>query len=275
MEESTKRFVVREGPWHWEGIVFGEGPEVLFAFHGFDNDADDLKVFEPALSPLYRIISVNLFFHGNSHSGLGPDEAHFDAAALKRLFGRMLEQLSVDRFSLLGFSLGGRICLELIALFADRIDQCYLLAADGLRISPWYRFLTRNPVGHRLFRNATDNPFLLLKLAGIFRKTGLVGEKQYKFAWSYFNTAEKRRMVYDVWTIFRWLLPDRKSVCQQIIANNLTIDLIFGKRDTVIPAFHAKEWKRSLKDRCRIHVTADGHNLLKPEIGALIARITR
>ncbi|MFM2135662.1 MAG: hypothetical protein RL021_1062 [Bacteroidota bacterium] len=273
MADSTKRFLVRQGPWRWECIVFGEGQRTLFAFHGFDNDADDLTIFQPSLSPLYRMVSVNLFFHGNSHSELSPDEAHFDTTALKDLFEQLLEQLSVERFSLLGFSLGGRICLELIGLFADRIDQCYLLAADGLRISPWYRFLTRNPLGHRLFQNATDNPSTFLKLAGFFRKTGLVGEKQYKFAWSYFNTQEKRKKVYDVWTIFRLLLPDRKSICQQIIANELTVDLIFGKRDSVIPAVHAKKWKRSLKDRCRIHVTDDGHNLLKQEIGALIARI--
>lgn len=275
MEDSTTRFVVREGPWQWECIVFGDGPRVLFAFHGFDNDAEDLKVFEPALSPLYRIISVNLFFHGSSHSEHDPVEARFDAGELKKLFDRLLERMKVNRFSLLGFSLGGRVCLELIDSYAERIDRVFLLAADGLRISPWYRFLTRHPIGHRWFKRATVDPGLFLKLATIFRKVGLVGEKQYKFAWSYFNTPEKRRKVYDVWMIFRWLLPDRTSICQRIMDEEVPVDLIFGRRDSVIPEMHAKAWKRILKDRCRVHVTEDGHNLLKPETGALLARLAQ
>jgi pimeloyl-ACP methyl ester carboxylesterase len=249
----------------------GQGPDTLFAFHGFDNDAEDFNVLLPALESRYRLVCVNLFFHGKSRPDIAAEKAVFDRKELAALFGKLLAELGQERFSLLGFSLGGRICLDLVTDFGGRIDRIFLLAADGLRISPWYRFLTTHLIGRRWFRRATSDPSLFLKLAGIFRKAGMIGEKQYKFAWSYFNTPEKRRKVYDVWMIFRHILPDRRAVCRSILSNGLQLDLVFGRRDTVIPAAHAVRWQRMLESRCRIHLTDDGHNLLKKETGDLLA----
>ena len=227
-------------PWHWEVVKFGHGQEAMIAFHGFDNSAEDWMVFEPALGDRYTLYCIQLFYHGESYLDEGSEE-RFDAAALCAIFEKILEHYDIRRFSLLGFSLGGRICLELIRQYPERINHVFLLAADGLRMSRWYLFLTSTMLGNRWFRKSVEDPALFLSAATVFKKAGIVGEKQYKFAWSYFNTDEKRKKVYDVWMVFRRLRPDRKSIVKAILKNRLRIDLIFGKKDSVIPVRNAKK----------------------------------
>jgi len=263
------------GPWHVECLCFGKGDEFLIAFHGFDNDAADFAVFEPYLSQHYTIISVNLFFHGNSFIDGPPANAEFTADELNKLFIVLKKHFRSERFSLLGFSLGGRICLSLMESHGKYIDRVFLLAPDGLRINPWYRFVTSHPVGRWLFQRVKEKPRIFLKVADILRAMRLVGEKQYRFAWAHFNTTAKRMKVYNVWMVFRQILPDIDKIRQVIVRYNIRVDLIFGKRDAFIRSSHAKRLVTGITDQCRIHELETGHNLLKPEIGELIVRLMK
>lgn len=270
MKNVRNSTIIHAGPWHWECVTFGHGPEAMFAFHGFDNEAADWQVFEPELGERYTLYCINLFHHGESF----PDADHqapFEASDLERIFSSTLEKYRINRFSLLGFSLGGRVCLELLALYTDRIERVFLLAADGLKTSRWYNFLTSNPVGNRWFRKAVHDPEFFLRTAALLKRMKLLGEKQYKFAWSYFNTPEKRQKVYDVWMTFRKLQPDRRKIATKLTEHQLRIDLVFGARDTVIPAVNARPWKRQLGGACHVHILDTGHNLLKPEVARLVA----
>ncbi len=254
-------------PWHVEYLVFGHGPETLLAFHGFDNDAEDLLVFEPSLGDRFTIISINLFFHGKSRSTVAADRAVFDTQALSTVVHHILTACDVHRFSLLGYSLGGRICLKTLELFPDRIDRLLLLAADGLKMNRWYIFITGTKIGRSLFRRVVKKPDTFLRMAGIIRALRLVGEKQYKFALSYFDDQKKRDKVYAVWMIYRLLLPDQKSISSILRTYPIACHLLFGKRDSIIPAAFGNSFLKKVGGNCTIHCVDAGHQLIKPSIG--------
>ncbi len=250
----------------WEYFKFGKGPEILFAFHGFDNDANDFRIFEDDFGERYTIIAVNLFFHGNSDTPTHHAEDEFSPEILQDLFSQLLYAVSCQRFSFLGFSLGGRIIMELTKHFADRIDRILLLAPDGLKISPWYVFITNTAIGKRLFKRLVFNPNRFILLSKIFHKTGLIGEKQYLFALANFDTLEKRKKVYNVWMIFRHILPKPEDVGHILKANPLPIDIYFGKRDTIIREGFGTYFNKKSGYQAKIHVLDAGHNLMKDRI---------
>lgn len=250
----------------WEYFVFGTGPEILFAFHGFDNDANDFRIFEESFGKRYRIVAINLFFHGNSDTPTHHAEDEFNTEILIELFSQLLHKLSCERFSFLGFSLGGRIIMELIPHFTKRIDRVLLLAPDGLKISPWYVFITNTKIGKKLFKRIVYKADRFLKLSKIFYKTGIIGEKQYLFALSNFDTLEKRKKVYNVWMIFRNILPKAKDVGEALNKNPLPVDIYFGKRDTIIPVIFGKKFIKEAVYPVNIHVLDAGHNLMKERI---------
>lgn len=258
------------GSWQVEYLVFGSGSQTLLAFHGFDNDAEDLFVFEPSLGKQFTIIAVNLFFHGKSRADLPPEKSVFDRQQLSIVTEALLAQHAIHRFSLLGYSLGGRVCLTLIELFADRIDSVFLLAADGLKLNRWYVFITGSPFGRLLFRRVVKRPAIFIRLAAVFRKMKIIGEKQYKFALSNFDSSEKRKKVYEVWMIYRLLLPDHRKVAREIRKHKIPLHLVFGKYDSIIPLDHAVEIARDAGNSCHVHQVDTGHQLIKPWVGEFL-----
>ena len=255
---------------HWEYFVYGNGPEFLFTFHGFDNDAVDFASFENALGKRYTIVSVNLFFHGKSFSEKGVFKPGFSEKDLNGLFERFLLEFKATRFSLMGYSLGGRVVLQLAINYAERINRVFLLAPDGLKISRWYRFVTHWRIGRRIFKRIVRNPKRFFSVAGFFHKLRLVGTKQYKFALSNFDTQEKRDKVYNVWMMFRNILPDPYIVKVALDENQISLHLLFGKYDTIIPASLGKKFMKGLDAPVTLDVLEMGHNLLKETVAEKI-----
>jgi len=257
---------VSSGGYSWEYFIFGKGPEILFAFHGFDNDANDFRIFEEDFGKEYTIVAVNLFFHGKSDTPSHHAEDEFDTKHLLELFNNLLFDLSCERFSFLGFSLGGRIILELIQYYAERIDRVLLLAPDGLKISKWYRFITDTYLGKRLFKRVVYRAEGALQIAKFLNSIGVVREKQYRFALSNFDTMEKRKKVYNVWMIFRKILPDPVAVGEALSKYQIPVDIYFGSRDTIIPVSFGIKFIKDAVYPVNIHVLDAGHNLMKERI---------
>ncbi len=89
--------------------VTGDGP-ILVMLHGFTRDH---RAWEPVLPCLdgYRILRVDLIGHGSSDSP--PDASRYTMAHAVGDLQALLHHLSVDRFGLIGYSLGGRVALHL------------------------------------------------------------------------------------------------------------------------------------------------------------------
>lgn len=255
---------------HWEYFVYGNGPEFLFAFHGFDNDANDFSCFEKALGKRYTIIAINLFFHGKSFSEKGEFRPGFSDKDLKELFNCFLDEFHCSRFSLLGFSLGGRVVLQLAIDFAERINRIFLLAPDGIKISGWYKFVTHWRIGRRLFKRIVQQPERFFLVAKLFRRLRLVGRKQYMFALSHFDSRAKREKVYNVWMIFRNVLPDPYLVKVALEENQVSLHLFFGAYDTIIPPAIGKKFIRGLDTPVTLDILETGHNLMKEKVAGEI-----
>ncbi|REJ83761.1 MAG: alpha/beta fold hydrolase [Bacteroidetes bacterium] len=258
--------ILRSGDYEWEYFKFGNGPEVLFAWHGFDNDADDFRIFENAFGNRYTIIALNLFYHGKSKPLNDGAALNFNSEDLIIFFKKLLEEIKCERFSMLGFSLGGRIILDLLPKFAERIDRILLLAPDGLVISKWYLFITHTYFGKYLFKRVIKKPNRFFRIARFIRATGLLKEKQYKFALANFDTPEKRRKVYNVWMIFRNILPVYPEIKSVLSRHNIQITIFFGKFDTIIPASFADQFRKKTKAEIRVKELNTGHNLMKASL---------
>ena len=90
--------------WSHEGV-----PLVLL--HGFGNEAHIWDDFVPVVAPYYRTLAFDLRGHGDS--GHDPEE-RYDYEFHVRDLEAVTAELGIDRFVLIGHSLGGRVA----ALFA-------------------------------------------------------------------------------------------------------------------------------------------------------------
>lgn len=102
-------------------------PTVIF-LHGFMGDHRDWDSVSTALSNDFDCVAVDLPGHGQSL------DDGFDFAATVSAIIDVADEVGADSFSLVGYSLGGRLALYFATMFAMRIDALILESASpGLR----------------------------------------------------------------------------------------------------------------------------------------------
>lgn len=246
-----------------EYLIYGVGKRIMFAFHGFGNHASDFKGLEEELGIDYTIISVNLFFHGNSSILRRFVEEGFSTEDMKELMQSLMSRFPAEKYSLIGFSLGGRIALKLVELFPDLVDRLYLLAPDGLIVSRFYKYSTFNKTGRKLFNWAKDQPNTLIRLAGILKKLRLLDDKKYQLAMYHLESKEYRYRVYDVWMVFRRIRPKLEQIRTTISEKKISVDLFFGKYDRIILAEWGAILQKGLEKQVNTTLIDTGHQLFR------------
>src|SRR5262245_5698901 len=103
--------------WSDEGVPF-----VLL--HGFGNEAHIYDDFAPQVAPFYRTVALDLRGHGDS--GHDP-ERRYDYDYHVRDIERVTAALGIERFVLLGHSLGGRIAMLFAGQHPERMAGLVLV----------------------------------------------------------------------------------------------------------------------------------------------------
>jgi pimeloyl-ACP methyl ester carboxylesterase len=97
--------------WSTEGV-----PLVLL--HGLGNEAHLWDDFVPSVAPHYRVIALDQRGHGDSD---WDPEARYDAESMADDLEAVLDALEIDRFVLVGFSMGGRVSMTFAGRHPERL----------------------------------------------------------------------------------------------------------------------------------------------------------
>ncbi len=215
--------------------VFGNGPAILLAFHGFGQDGRAYKPFQNQSDNSFTIYAIDLFLHGKAQLTDGPLLTKADWQQLIRDF--LLAQ-GIDRFSLMGFSLGGRFALTTLEAFADRIDQLWLIAPDGITRSFWYRLATQSSTGRWLFRYTLRHLSVLNRVGHALVRAGLLNRTAMRFAELSLATPQQRQLVYDAWTQFRHIRPNIDAVATVLNSFPVHVRFFTGAFDRIVPGHY-------------------------------------
>ena len=246
----------------------GNGPAVLLAFHGIGQDNTCFEPFAQSLAQSFTIFSFDLFYHG--HSSCVHGEAYTDIELLtksywKQLLTAFLHEHEIQRFSVAGFSMGGKFAIATAELFADQLEELWLLAPDGITISPWYQLATHTRLGRVIFR-------YFLKHLSVFRRVGhlltsmrLLDRSALRFAESTLATPEQRVRVYRSWLGFRTLGVNMVSFSDLMNHRPVRIRLFLGYFDRVLPMHYMLPLTKRLH-AYELHVFKTGHNRLVQKV---------
>lgn len=108
----------------------------LILLHGFGASLDTWEPWAQALSASFRVVRLDL--PGFGLTGPDPTGDYTDTRAIKILTG-LMDLLGIDRASLIGNSLGGRIAWNFAALNPDRVTRLVLISPDGFA-SPGFEY---------------------------------------------------------------------------------------------------------------------------------------
>lgn len=265
---ALKEANLKTGKSSYQYYIFGKGKEPLLAFHGFGQSGKDFMVFEKFIGEYFTVYSFDLLHHGSSeHSGEALTEND-----LQKFILDFTKKHGIEKFSLTGFSLGGKIVLKLVELFQKRLNNVILLSPDGLKVNPIYRFSTVTPAGRFLFREFIKHPVPVSKAALLLKKMKILDAKIYSFMHSQIRTKEMREKIFRVWITYQNINPDLNKIAGIINKNTFRFFLIFGKHDRVIHPKYGERFLKKLKDKNCYVLLNTGHQLISEKTGEFLKK---
>jgi len=249
-------------------LQMGAGSKVLLAFHGYGERASVFSVFESSLGNDYTILSFNLPHHGNSDwpAGVALSEHH-----LNILVGEVLLRFGVPHISLMGYSIGGRVCMGILSCAADKIDKMLLLATDGLVINYYYYFFARTYLGRSLLKVALHRPHSSTSIIDFLRTIRLLPLTQYRLVMGTMQQERNRQLLLHAWPALR-LLVYSPSVLRTIInKHSIKVILVMGLYDRVLPPKLAINFVKGVSS-ATVQVLDKGHRIFDAENAHAIAQ---
>ena len=231
----------------------GAGPTVLF-IHGLLGSNQNWTHLVHSLDDRHRVVIPDLFGHGASEKPVGDYSLGAHAAALRDL----LDQLGVERVTLVGHSLGGGIAMQFCYLFPDRVERLVLVASGGLgrSVSPLLRAATLP--GAEWVLPVIASVWLRGRVESVGRTVGGLGVKapsDVREAWRGFTSlsdADSRRAFLA--TTRAVVDPGGQTISAHDrlpAAAGIPTLVVWGMRDRMIPAWHATRAKQAIPD-CRV-----------------------
>ena len=237
---------------------FGSGSAYICCFHGYGEDGSRFGLFEKELGAAYTLISIDLPFHGQT---VWKEGLLLKPAELLEMINSIIPK--EKPILLMGYSMGGRVCLQLLASFPDRFYQLVLMAPDGLHKNPWQKLSTQTWIGNRLFAFSMRYPgwmFVLMRLAG---SLGLFNKSIIRFVHHYLDHEQERKILYQRWTTMRLFRPSYEGLKKTISDHKIKVQLIFGKYDRVILPSHGYRLQKGIESWVSVTELSAGHHLLQ------------
>lgn len=252
-------------------LQYGTGQTVIVALHGYGESAESFNFLQPLLSLPYRVIAIDLPFHGATQW----KEATFTGKDMIGIIDKILNQTGLNgcNFMLMGYSMGGRVALCITENLPLRVTRLILLAPDGMTVNFWYRLATQTSPGKRLFRFTMNNPKWFFTLLRIADKGNLINKSIFKFVLHYIHDELVRTDLYYRWTCLSNINPDLEKIRALIKEKKLPVQLLYGKHDRMILPEKARHFCRGMDPSCRLHIIDAGHNILQPKFAATIVSL--
>lgn len=256
----------------FEFIRFGHGPQVAVCFHGYGEQGASFAFLEKHLGASYTFIAINLPHHGHTQ---WKEPALFTVQQLLQVMEAIFRQQGVaaERFTLLGYSMGGRVALTVANAVPDRVSRLCLVAPDGMKMNFWYWLSTQTKAGNGLFRFTMKHPGWFTGLIKGAHRLRLVNTSIGKFLDYYIGDPVVRQELYDRWTCMRKFTPDLQQLQKDIRKYQIPVRLLYGKYDRIIVAARAEPFVRGAGAHCSIKVLAAGHQLLQERYAAAIGEM--
>jgi len=110
----------------------GGGPDAVVLIHGFGGHTYTFRYLIPELSRDRRVVALDLKGFGYSER---PKKSDYSLSAQASLVVRLMDELGIDRASLVGHSLGGEVAMRLAGGWPQRVERIVLAASvSGDRI---------------------------------------------------------------------------------------------------------------------------------------------
>ncbi len=211
----------------------------LILLHGFGSSLQTWDAWAARLSTRYRVIRFDL--PGFGLTGADPTGDYSDRRGLQVL-AALMDQLGLERATLVGNSLGGKLAWQFAVQDPERVESLVLISPDGFA-SPGFEYNRKPslPVTVRLLPFILPKPLLRMSLAPAYGDRSRLDEATVsRYRDLMLAPGVRRSMVARMAQV---MLVDPVPLLRRIRAPTL---LLWGERDAMIPLSNATDYAAAI-----------------------------
>jgi pimeloyl-ACP methyl ester carboxylesterase len=203
---------------------FGNGQKQLIVFHGvgqhltvfqeLSNHSSEWKIW---VFPLIFVEDESIILKNTPYLYV-------------EYFKNWLSEQNIQKFSVLGYSLGAKPALAIFKSFSHQIEKIYLIAPEGIKENFWYQFATNTILGQFLMQKLIKKPSILQKCIRFAEKIALLPHSTAKIALSQTHSVEKLSNVWQSWMLYRKFQLD-DSTLNLLQKDSQKCVIYLGKKD--------------------------------------------
>jgi pimeloyl-ACP methyl ester carboxylesterase len=223
---------------HVDGIsvsytYYKGGASFLFLFHGFGQTADIYTAFIPQVCSQYSVIAFDLFTSLKNNKTYEPV---ISIPQWNALIEQLREKYSIEKFSILSFSMGTRFTVSMLELQALRIQRMVLIAPDGFGNTVWFRIATATYLSRKIFKAVMKHPETIKRIAKGMHKAGLLNQITYRFIERNLENKFLTEKIYQTWVYVRKLRMPPEAFISLINRHGIKLLFVLGKQDQLVAA---------------------------------------
>ncbi len=233
-------------------IAGAEEKPAVILIHGFGASLQTWEPWAAALERDFRVISLDL--PGSGLSPPDPTADYSDTRTLQLLIG-LLDKLGIERASVVGHSIGGRIAWTFAARYPQRMNKLVLLAPDGFA-SPGFTYgvAPSVPAVMQVMRWTLPRWMLRMNLAPAYAEPSVITDSLLQRYFDLLRAPGGRQAMLQ--RMEQTILVDPVPLLQTIQTPTL---LVWGEKDAMIPVANAQDYLQALPNARLVTWPGVGH----------------
>lgn len=245
---------------------YGKGPIKLVAIHGLGSASTAWDLVSGQLSEHFEFITLDLPGHGSAFMLANKS---MNPVRISKIIVEELSAIGIEKFHVMGNSLGGWIALEMAAAFPEHVLSVTGVAPAGLWLRP-KKHRNGELAVSRIMARAT---YRFANLISHFKFVRAIGFKLVSPQWEKFSpkTCAKAAVAmgsasgyYSLWDAFIGNRFDKQ------ILEKIPVTIIFGDTDYTLPAENSQEKSLAPKHSRWVNLPQSGHAPMWDQVDAVV-----
>lgn len=254
---------------------FGNGPKAMLGFHGYGMHGKQFKILESYLGDKYTFYGFDLFFHKQTKltdQSMATVRKGLPKGVLAKLITEFCAHEHIDKFSVIGYSMGTHYATVVLEELPERVDEFILIAPAALHPGKLVPFFSLNKTGNWLLRRITQSDRLLLNTIGLVRRMRFIDQTANDILMKEFGTPELRFAFYACFTYLRGWGTDKEKFIKTLNEQNIKTIFIFGKHDMMYPPRIGDEFTAVIPHAQTV-VLDDDHNMIGEDFASALTAL--
>ena len=244
---------------------FGSGKKIMLSFHGYGMHGKQFKLLEPTLGEKYTFYGFDLFFHKETKlkdQSLPTVKIGITKREFADLIVEFCESEKINRFSVIGYSMGTHYATVIAEELAERIDEFVIVAPSSLNPGKLIPFFSKSKTGNKIMEKMALHDNVLTGMLKLFKRLRVIDDEAYKILYNEIGTPELRFNFYACFTYLRFFETDEKKLLNNLNEQNIKSIFIFGKRDKSFPPGIGQAFIKMVNNASVI-ILNEGHEMIK------------